>query len=133
MRDPGFHVVARSELTVAVEELRSSGARIFELPDGIASAASFFDAVCAVLPMNPPLMRASESWDALSDSVWGGLGDLDESRLVIVWADSEPLARSDPDAFGIAVDILASLPADLANPEFNAGISKEVTVLVRRD
>jgi hypothetical protein len=129
---PGFYVLAPSELPIAIAELRSGGVRIFELPDGIDSKASFFDAVCAVLPLNPPLMRMRDSWDALSDSVWGGLADVDESRLAIVWADCARLADAGAHAFRIATEILASLPGDLANPEFNVGVSKDVTVVLRR-
>jgi hypothetical protein len=29
--------------------------------------------ICEVLPLNPPLTRVTDNWDALDDSVGGGL------------------------------------------------------------
>ena len=71
--------------------------------------------------------------DALSDSIFGGLGDVDEPLAVIAWADPSTLADADPEASRIALDILYNLVEDLANPEFTAGHPKDLAILLGAD
>jgi hypothetical protein len=130
---PGVHVLARSVLAEALNALHVADARLVELPLGIATAASFFDAVTQTCPLNPPLQRVTDNWDALSDSMFGGLGDIDEPLAVIAWVDPSTLASADPEASRIALDILSTLPKDLANPEFTAGFPKDLAVLLGAD
>lgn len=42
------------------------------MPGDIKSKDDFFEAVRAVLPLDPPLVL-NKVWDALSDSIWEGL------------------------------------------------------------
>ena len=65
------------------EERRQEGWRIFRLPSNIWTKASFFNAVRRTLPLDPPL-HSNRVWDALSDSFWSGLDELDDERIVIV-------------------------------------------------
>jgi hypothetical protein len=69
------------------EAALSCGAAVFDLATARGSTRqAFFDAVRAALPLDPPLVR-SQSWDALSDSVWGGLDSLDTRTIVITWRE----------------------------------------------
>jgi len=126
----GVHVVTKPELADALDSLPGEGVRLVRLPVGIQSAAGFFDAVTKVCPLNPPLERVADSWDALSDSMFGGLTDLDEARVVIAWDDPDVLAEGDPEASRIALAILSGLPDEVANPEFTAGLTKDLMVLL---
>ena len=53
-----------------------------------------------------------------------GGGDIDEPLAVIAWADPSTLANADPEASRIALDILSTLPKDLANFRVHGGITK---------
>jgi hypothetical protein len=47
-------------------------------------AGRFFEAMKALLPLDPPLV-GNRSWDALSDSLWSGLDQLAADNIAIVW------------------------------------------------
>jgi len=53
-----------------------------------------------------------------------GGGDIDEPLAVIAWADPSTLANADPEASRIALDILSTLPKDLATFRVHGGITK---------
>lgn len=127
--DPGVYVLPHPQLLTRLADLPDQ-TRVYRLRTGITSKSDFFDAACEELPMNPPLMRVKDSWDALNDSLGGGLLDLDEPSIVIAWEDPDALAAADPESGRIAVEILSALPRDLLNPKINAGFPKRVTVLL---
>jgi hypothetical protein len=103
-----------AEIVGAEMAATREGAAVFSLPSGIASKDVFFDSARSVFPMNPPLARDHENWDALTDSLRGGLDDLDARQVVIVWPDPWLLAEFDAEAGRIATEILSRLPEDLA-------------------
>jgi len=127
--DPGVYELPRERLLAVLSDL-PEGTRLYTLPSRIASKSAFFDAACSVLPMNPPLQRVNDVWDALDDSLGGGFLDRDDPLAVIVWEDPETLAEADPESGRIAVEILSGLPSDLLNPAFNAGFTRRVVVLL---
>jgi Barstar (barnase inhibitor) len=127
--EPGVYILPRPQLLTSVADLPEA-TKVCTLPLGIASKSEFFDAACDVLPMNPPLMRITDSWDALDDSLGGGLLDVEEPWIAIAWEDPDALAAADPESGRIAVEILSALPLDLLSPKFNAGITKRVVVLL---
>jgi hypothetical protein len=102
------------EVPSAAENLNALGYRVFRLPERIASRAEFFGAMRALLPLDPP-MQSDRSWDALSDSLWGGLDALPEARIALLWSDSATLKSADPDDFELAVDVLEDVCRTLAD------------------
>ena len=96
--------------------------------DKVVDCASFFDAVRASLPLNPPIL-SSDNWDALSDSIWNGLDELNTGRVLIVWSDSDHMKDS-PEDFQMALYVLEDVIEGLASPEFTQGKPKDVTVLL---
>jgi hypothetical protein len=125
----GLHHVTRDELARVIAELEYDGARVFVLPETIHDKRSFFDAAQS-LPLNPPLVRHRDNWDALSDSIWGGIGDVASDRVGIVWPSASVMARSDPEGYAVAIDVLAGLPASLADPALTAGDPEKLVVVV---
>lgn len=99
----------------------ASGWRVYLVPDGIDGKEQFFDAVVATFPLDPPLERMGDSWDALADSLWGGLDALPETQVAILWPDPLTLADGDPAAYEIAMSILADLTQSLRNPDLLGG------------
>jgi len=106
------------------------GFSAFVLPaKGIVDQASFFDAMRATFPLDPPV-RGSHSWDALSDSLWEGLYVHESRRIAILWPGAHEMANSAATDFETAIQMLASVANVLANSEATLGNPKEVAILV---
>ncbi|NEE34204.1 barstar family protein, partial [Streptomyces sp. SID7982] len=76
-----------------------------------------------------PLGTFRRVWDALADSVWGGLHELKSSRVVIVWPDARPVAGAEGD-FRTALSILRDVAASLAEARGTSGRPTQVSVYV---
>jgi hypothetical protein len=127
---PGVHEVSPEEAASASLAASSAGARVFAFStEGASSRADFFSAVRANLPLDPPLI-GSRSWDALSDSLWGGIDGLDASIVVITWAGASDLHQNAPEDFAIAMAVLRDLTSSLGKWEDTDGEPKQVCVYV---
>ncbi|WP_241244818.1 barstar family protein [Burkholderia ambifaria] len=124
---PGIFVIGSIEARCIADELRRSGWLVIFLPESIASKSQFFDAIRDNCPLDPPL-QGNRSWDALADSLWSGLDEVDNERIVIFWLGSNRLVAAEPDASVIATDIFRDLSVSLADSNVTA--SKEKTLLV---
>lgn len=96
---------------------------------GRTDEEAFFRAVRETLPLDPPLGTSRMVWDALSDSLWGGLHALQSPRAVIVWPDAQPATGSQGD-FRIALDILRDVIATLAETRYTGGRPTHVSVYI---
>jgi hypothetical protein len=84
------------------------------------------------LPLDPPLGGA-ESWNALADSLFGGLCVLPEQCIAIVWPNAYMMAKTAPPEFDIAMSVFVDLAHGLGNPRFTRGEPKNVVVVVEQD
>lgn len=94
--------------------LHQNDFRIFEL-DGetVKDKASFFTKAGEQLPHEPGLV-AQSSWDAMVDTIGGGLAKLGDKRVAFVWTKAEKMIeRGLPDLL-IAVDCFQQLSSDVA-------------------
>jgi hypothetical protein len=111
-------------------EAEGAGYATFVLPErGIVDRASFFDAVRATFPLDPPLL-GSGNWDALSDSLWEGLCTHEARSIAILWPGARAMASSAPDDFEIALNVLADVAGSLADPQATCDHPKAVAILV---
>jgi hypothetical protein len=108
-----------------VAELQAAGWLVYLLPLGIGDKTAFFEAIKALLPLDPPLV-GNRSWDALSDSLWSGLDGLDANRIAIVWPRVD-LGES-PD-LETAMSVLEDVAVSLGDAEATNGATKEVSVV----
>ena len=114
----------------ARREAERAGYNLFVLPaTGVVDRASFFDAVRAKLPLDPPL-ESSRSWDALADSLWEGLCAHESRRIAILWPGAVGMARTSAADFDRAMQVLADLVESLADPVATQGNPKTVAILV---
>lgn len=130
---PGLHKVVSLDVAATAAEAASLGYKVFILPaHGIFDKMTFFDAVRATLPLNPPVHT---SWDALDDSLWEGLYELTEDRILILWPNARVMSAngtwSTPgfSDFQNALDIFEQAAATLGNPKY-APNPKDVVVIV---
>ncbi|WP_174430248.1 barstar family protein [Burkholderia metallica] len=115
------------EAASIAEECRRSGWLVIIFPEKIASKDQFFDGIRDNCPLDPPL-QGNRSWDALADSLWSGLDEVDNERIVIFWPDSEKMAAVEPDAYVVATDIFEDLCVSLAGSSVAASRAKTFLV-----
>lgn len=107
---PGDHLTNRQWLVeVAVRSVERAGGRVFRIAgDSIVDQASFVAQLKVSVPLDPPLVTG-RSWDAIEDSVFGGIILAVESGVAaLVWVASDVMAHADPHGFAVAVDVLES-------------------------
>jgi hypothetical protein len=126
----GINRIDKLDVDTTRREAEHAGYAVFVLPgNAIVDGASFFDAVRATLPMDPPLM-SSVSWDALSDSLWEGLFRHPARRIAILWPRATSMATSAPAELDTALGVLAQISNLLADTRATCGNPKEIAVLV---
>ncbi|WP_370415581.1 barstar family protein [Streptomyces fradiae] len=132
--DGGFHEVSGVDLPGILAEAARRGVPVFTLSTaGRTDKEAFFRAVRETLPLDPPLGTCRMVWDALADSVWGGLHGLKSPRAVIVWPDARPAAGAESSEsaagdFRIALDILRDVATSLADLRHTGGRPTRVAV-----
>jgi len=128
-----------TNLTAGVHRLRGRRAsqvlgdthgdwRVFRLPPGIRDRTTFFDAVRAVLPLDPPVVT-DRSCDALADSLWEGLSVLPDKKIVITWPRHHEFQSEHPFDANIAETILSDLVESLIDQDAIGGKAKELAVV----
>lgn len=111
-------------------EASSVGAAVYRFSTkGAAEGNSVFDAVRDALPMDPPLI-GSQSLDALSDSLWSGLYELDADSVVIFWIDSSDYKAVASHGYSVVLELLRDITSSLTDQELTVGKPKNVAVYV---
>ena len=125
----GLCQIADFDVESGVRDLVNRGDRVFVLPSGIKDKRAFFEGIRKSLPLDPPIV-SDRSWDALSDSLWGGLYNVDASSVAIIWPGSAEMAKAQPEDFEIARSVLSDLTESLADAGFTVGNVKQVVVVL---
>ena len=96
----------------------------------------------SVFPLDPPTHTKSDRdihWDALSDSLSGGIDGLNTSDVLIWWQEAGRLAPGrdallrptrSRETYSTLMDVLTSLAIELADPKFTVDDPTRVTILV---
>lgn len=87
--------------------MKGLGWSVFELI-GVETAQAFFHAAMQALPMDPAI-SGRVNWNALSDSLFGGIDASIKKRVAIVWHGADLLLETDPESFSIAQIVLADV------------------------
>lgn len=126
---PGIREAAGADWTLIVDELRSRGQYVYVLPTNIIDKSSFFAAVRATMPLDPPVLH--EGWDALSGSLFEGLLSSEHDRIAVVWPSSTVMAKEAPRKdFENARGVLADVAEDLSDLEATEGQPKTLAVVL---
>ncbi|WP_174970177.1 barstar family protein [Burkholderia lata] len=120
---PELYVIDSTEAKCIAEECSYGDWLVIFLPIEIASENQFYDAIRSTCPLDPPLY-SNRSWDALADSMWSGLDELEQEKIVIFWPNSDRMKAAEPEAFAIATDILTDLCTSLTDPNVTASGTK---------
>lgn len=118
------------DLKKIIEALLSNGWIIFFLRGKIIfDRNSFFNAIKATLPLDPPIV-GSHSWDALSDSIWGGIDSIVENKIVIIWENTEVMQIHANEDYNIAIELLDDIAKSLNNDKATDGETKQVGIII---
>lgn len=122
-----------SEINLILHKLQKEGWVVYEM-DGkcIQNKFDFFSQVRKLLPLDPPL-SGNEKWDALEDSLWGGLYETSASYILIVWRSAFFMERLAAQDFRIAVDILSDLAKSISDKNIANPKQKEVAILLESE
>lgn len=90
---------------------------------------SFFAAIRTQIPLDPVLV-SSRSWDALIDSVSGGLLADGAEGFVIVWPEYELWDEKDSESRNVAFECMKSICERLDFERRNGRSNKSVSVFV---
>lgn len=127
---PGVTFIHPKDVERVESEISSAGAAVYRFSTkGAAEGNSVFDAVRTALPMDPPLV-GSQSLDALSDSLWSGLYDLDADSVAIFWTDSSDYETVASHGYSVVLEILRDITSSLTDQELTNGNPKNVAVYV---
>ena len=119
----------RQQLAI-FEEKKKLGWKAFLLADDIGSREEFIAFACKSLPLDPPLEVTSHKWDALSDSLGGGIHELEAFGVVFFWPGSEKLRVNEPDAYQEIVSIFEFNASILCQKKYGAGRATDFLVLL---
>ncbi len=122
--------VSAQSLDALETVLREMDYKIFEINGSrIEDAETFFLIATDVLPLDPPLTLGGRvNWDALSDSMWGGLDRLGEPRVAIVWTRAERMLDHGLSDLLIASYCFRDVAISVHDPQ--TGISTIVDLLI---
>jgi hypothetical protein len=117
-----------ADLKAAVE---SAGIDAFNLTTAkVTNKPGFFEAMRSALPMDPPIGIVRPSWDALDDSLWGGIDALDVPRVAIFWTDSIALREADPETYTNALRTFSDVTESLMDLHATVGNRTAVHVYI---
>jgi hypothetical protein len=111
------------------QELEGDGWSVLVVENfSIRDKSSFFEAVRQYLPLDPPLV-SNRSWEALSDSLWEGISDLDSAKVALFFPGLQALALEHPKEFDLASQVLADVAESLSRTPLDDDREKIVRVL----
>ena len=105
------------------------GVPVFVLDtDGQYGKTALFDAIRSTCPLDPPLGHFRDVWDALADSLFGGIDRLGADAAVIVWTGASAFRENAETDYTIALEIFNDLTQQLADPDISAEKPTKLTV-----
>jgi hypothetical protein len=129
----GVHRRSVSEAVRASVDAAQSGTPVYVVDGHSADdLESFITELRLSVPLDPDLHPGGRSFDAIQDSIFGGMAASGHDSGVVLWVHPEVLeARSGPD-FRMVVRVLEELCHLLAQPR-PAGSAFELCVLLASD
>jgi RNAse (barnase) inhibitor barstar len=130
MDSPDIIEIATTSAPSVREREETSGALVYTLPGrGIDGKAQFFNAVKETLPLDPSL-GTGLVWDALSDSLYGGLSNVEAPRVALIWPNAASMRTKAPKDYQVAVSVLRQVAQQLKSPSTSPGYTKVLTIYI---
>lgn len=111
----GIYFCSNLELDVLINSFKGN---VFDIERIIHNKGDLFEVARDSLPQDPPLSVFSNNWDGLSDSLWGGLHELEDSRVLIVFRSIDFFVRESFFDFKVFYELMLSLIDGLIDERF---------------
>ena len=103
---------------------------IFHIPDNSGTKDGFCSALAENLPLDPAYDAVcGHNWDALDDSLWGGMDSLSEDKILIIWNSAGKMKNNDAHSFEIVCDIFSNLIVSLSDEKKKKNKPFQLTVI----
>lgn len=130
MLNSGLFLLNSEKAQKIISECKSSDWRIFYIYGVSGTKDEFCSAVAENLPLDPPYNAVcGHNWDALDDSLWGGLDSLSEDKILIIWNSAGKMQNNDAQSFEIVCDIFSNLTVSLPDEKKKENKSFQLTVI----
>lgn len=126
---PGVRHIPSNELAGVGPGFEKAGWTVLTLSTPIEDRAGLFAAIRKNVPLDP-VLASNSNWDALSDSLWGGLDSHSANRFVLIWPNAGLLAERCPRSFATAIEVFTGVAETLADPELTVGAPTALVVAV---
>ncbi|HHJ14476.1 MAG TPA: hypothetical protein ENJ79_08910 [Gammaproteobacteria bacterium] len=95
----------------------------------VSDRNTLFKCLCAALPMNP-LIHSDRSWDALSDSLWGGLHDVRKDKVLIILRGAKNLKSHLSKEYQKVIEIFGDVANTLTKKQYAGEKVKSVSIFL---
>ncbi|PYS30269.1 MAG: hypothetical protein DMF75_16190, partial [Acidobacteria bacterium] len=96
-------------------------------PKRFNAPQAFFIEAARILPQDPPLI-GNINWDALTDSLWGGLAELGKERVALIWTNAQRMLEHGLQDLLIANGCFEHIASTMATTKY--GISRPIMLVV---
>lgn len=107
-----MHMVSPNEAGSDAWRLSAEGWRVFTLPNGIANRNEFVASLAAMDFPFDPKMESVRNWDALLDSLEGGLLSFAGERVALIWPDPASMRHRLPAEYAALLSVLEGVWVD---------------------
>lgn len=96
---------------------------------GIVSKESFFNKIKNTLPLDPPLGDYNV-WDALQDSLFGGIDLLESKKICIIWDNHQIMENAAAKDYKIILEIFEEVAGLLKDDDVTCGSPKDFAIIL---
>lgn len=130
MLSSGLFLLNSEKAQEMISECKSLNWLILYIPDNSGLKDEFCSAVAENLPLDPPYDAVyGHNWDALDDSLWGGMDSLSEDKILIIWNSAGKMQNNDAQSFEIVCDIFSNLTVSLVDEKKKENKPFQLTVI----
>lgn len=124
----GLNYIDEEKITSILDENKTCP--LFFLGNEIADKDGFYRDIRDNFPLDPPLLGNSVNWDALADSLWGGIFNLEKSNVFFVWRGHKKMQENDRKSYLVATEVLTSIANTLSEPKYTSGRPVDLFILI---
>lgn len=107
MLKSGLFYSTNEEAKELLTQAKNEGFAVFLIRNS-KSKQEFIANARKAFPLDPPL-ESNDNWDALSDSLWGGLDGCGAGKIFILWSDSNSLYLGCQKSYSAIKDIFDNI------------------------
>lgn len=126
----GINYLLNNDAVALKSELEKNDWAVYILEGiGIVSKDSFFNKVKITLPLDPSLGDYNV-WDALQDSLFGGIDLLESKKICIIWDNSHIMQNADAKDYKMILEIFEDVTGLLKDDRVTCDSPKDFAIIL---